>query len=103
MEKLVIAAVCFKSKVDTNMTINAPMARMEMYGVLNLEDILATGFGSWPFLAIAKETLDKPIRLVRKTLTVAIKAPNVTAVTMARFPVVSAASAIGELDCASIL
>ena len=48
MEKLVIAAVCFKSKVDTNMTINAPMARMEMYGVLNLEDILLSR-NAWIF------------------------------------------------------
>jgi hypothetical protein len=102
IEKLVIAAACFKSKTEVRTVKSAPIARMEMHGVPNLEDTFAIDFGSCLFLAIANATLDKPIRFVRRTLVVAIKAPRETAATRVRFPVVFAASASVEPDCARI-
>ena len=100
IEQLVIAAVCVRSKAKARIAISAPMIRMDTYGVPNLGWIFAIDSGICPFLAIANETRDKPIKMVKRTLTVAIKAPKETIPTNAGAPIAPVASAIGELDCA---
>ena len=102
IEKLVIATVCFRSKTKARAVISAPIIRMEMYGVPNFEWTFAIDFGSCPFLAIANETLERPMRLVKRTLAVAIRAPKEIVATIAKFPVILAASASGEPDSARI-
>jgi hypothetical protein len=98
-----MAEVCRKSKAKARMAMSDPMMRIGAYGVPNLGLILAIDFGSCPFLAIANETLDKPNRLVRSTLVVAIRAPKEITPANVEPPTTLAASAIGELDCARIL
>ena len=93
-----IAEVCLRSKAKARIAINVPMIRMDTCGVPDLGWIFAMDFGICPFLAIANETRDKPIKVVRRTLTVAIKAPKETIPTKAGVPIIPAASAIGELD-----
>ena len=97
-ERLVIATVCLRSETKAKMAISVPVNRIEMYGVPNLEWILAKDFGSCPFLAIANETLPKPIRFVKRTLAVATKAPKEIAATNVKFPVALAASVSGDPD-----
>ena len=52
--------------------------------------------------AIANETLDKPMRFVRRTLVVATRAPKEMAAINVKFPVAFAASARGDPDPARI-
>ena len=99
---LVIAAVCHRSETEARIVISAPMARIEMYGVPNLGWIFDMDFGSCPLFAIANETLDKPIRFVRRTLVVATRAPKEMAAINVKLPVTFTASARGDPDPARI-
>ena len=98
-----IADVCHRSSVKASTAMSNPITRMSLYGVPKLGLIFASDFGSWPFLAIANETRDKPIRLVRSTLVVAISAPKEMTPANDEPPMTLAASAIGELDCERIV
>jgi hypothetical protein len=100
IEKLVIAEDCRRSNTKARIAMNVPMMRMDTYGVPNLGWIFAMVFGICPFLAIANETRDKPNKVVKRTLTVAIKAPKETTPTKTGTPTTLVASTIGELDCA---
>ena len=99
---LVIAAVCFRSETDARIVISVPVARIEMYGVPSLAWIFDMNFGSCPLFAIANETLDKPIRFVRRTLVVATRAPKEIAAINVKLPVTFTASAKGDPDTARI-
>ena len=78
IEKLVIAAAVLRSDTNARMVINAPVMRMETYGVPSFGWTFANARGNCPFLAIANETLDRPSRFVRSTLTRATSAPKET-------------------------
>ena len=99
---LVVAAVCFSSETDARIVISAPITRIEMYGVPNLAWIFDMDFGSCPLFAIANETLDKPMRFVRRTLVVATRAPKEMAAINVKLPVTFTASARGDPDPARI-
>ena len=99
---LVIAAVCHRSETNARIVISTPMTRIEMYGVPNLAWIFDMNFGSCPLFAIANETLDKPMRFVRRTLVVATRAPKEMAAINVKFPVAFTASARGDPDPARI-
>jgi len=99
---LVIAAVCLRSETNARTVISTPMTRIEMNGVPNLAWIFDMDFGSCPLFAIANETLDKPMRFVRRTLAVATRAPKEMAAINVKLPVTFTASARGDPDTARI-
>ena len=96
IEKLVIAALVGKLRNEARIAISAPVISIETYGVPNLEWTFASELGNWPFLAIANETLERPRRFVRRTLTVATRAPTDTVLINSEFPVALAARAMGD-------
>lgn len=98
IEKLVIAAVCLRSATKAKIAISAPVIRIETYGVPSFGWMVAKDFGSCPFLAIANETLDKPMRFVKRTLAVATRAPKEIVAINVKFPVALAASVSGDPD-----